>query len=144
MIIAITRLGRTRSTAALLSCLCLIVGCKSSGQSGDETSSVVLASTELAGNPLVEQELEVLRPHVDPGGRTKTLEFELRNRSSEEQSFAYAIAWSDRSDKGIGVAQRKWILLTLAAGASTTVKVPFPASGAESWRLLAVRPEEVR
>lgn len=142
--IAMTQLDRLRSTAMLFACGCFMTGCTSTGRSGEETPSVVMTNSELVGNPLVERELEVLRPQVESTGRTKTLEFELRNRSSEQQSFAYAIAWSDRADKGIGVPQRKWILVTLAAEASTTVRVPFPASGAESWRLLAVRPEEIR
>ena len=90
------------------------------------------------------RELEVLRPRVDERGRTKALDFELRNRSPEQQSFAYAIVWSDRSDKRVGSPQRTWTLLTLDGGASVSLSIPFPADGAESWRLLAVRPEEVR
>lgn len=133
-----------RPIAALVACACLIAGCASTGKAGTADDNVVEATTEIAGDPLVECELEILRPRVDESGRTKTLEFDLRNRSSMQQSFAYAIAWSDRSDKRVGAPQRSWTLLTLDSGASVSLMIPFPADGAESWRLLAVRPEEVR
>jgi hypothetical protein len=44
----------------------------------------------------------------------------------------------------VGAPQRRWTRMTLDGGASTPVTVVFPADSAESWRLLAVRPEEVR
>jgi hypothetical protein len=118
--------------------------CVSTASKEKAAPQVVHASTELAGDPLVERELEVLRPRIDESGRAKALEFELRNRSSEKRSFAYAIVWSDRKDQRVGGPQRSWTLLTLDAGASTAVSVPLPADGAESWRLLAIRPDEVR
>jgi uncharacterized protein YcfL len=129
---------------ALLACASLIAACSSAGRKGDGEPRVVEASTELPGDPKVERDLEVVQPRVGQSGRTKTLEFELRNRSSERMSFAYTVVWSDRSDKRVGVPQRTWTLLTLEAGASVPLMISFPADGAESWRLLAVRPEEVR
>jgi uncharacterized protein YcfL len=125
-------------------CVCALAACASSGKKQKSEPDVVHASTELAGNPQVESDLEVLRPRIDESGQTKALEFELRNRSPQPQSFAYAIVWSDRKDQRIGGPQRSWTLLTLDGGASVSLSIPFPADGAESWRLLAVRPEEVR
>jgi hypothetical protein len=132
------------SFVATTALACALAACASSGKKDKAAPEVVHASTELAGNPAVERELEVLRPRIDESGRTKALEFELRNRSTEQQSFAYAIVWSDRKDQRIGGPERSWTLLTLDGGASVSLSSPLPADGAESWRLLAVRPDEVR
>jgi hypothetical protein len=120
-----------------------LAACASAHRAASDAPDVVEASTELPGNPAVEGDLEVLQPRVDESGASKLLKFELRNRSSERKSFAYSIVWSDRNDKRIGVPERRWTLLTLEGGASTPVVIVFPVD-AESWRLLAVRPEEVR
>jgi uncharacterized protein YcfL len=133
-----------RPIITLLAGVCLIASCASTTQSGKGAANELMASSELVGDPLIEKELEVLRPHVDQSGITKVLMFDLHNRSSERLSFAYAIAWSDRADKCVGSPQRSWRLLTLDVDATVSLMVPFPADGAESWRLLAVRPEGIR
>lgn len=121
-----------------------IAACASPRTSESHPPDVLEASSELVGNPSVEKDLEVVQPRVDASGATKTLAFELHNRASEKVSFAYALVWSDRNDKRVGAPQRRWTLVTLDAGASTSVVAAFPPDGAESWRLMAVHPDEVR
>jgi hypothetical protein len=134
---------RLRTIAALaLAAAC--AACTSAGHSETAASGVFTSSEEIQGDPLVERELEVLRPRVSEEGGARVLEFELRNRSAEKQSFAYSLEWSDRADKRVGPQQRMWTNITLEAGASAPIRVQFPSPRAECWRLLAVRPDGIR
>jgi hypothetical protein len=139
------RLIRTvRPSIAAFAIAALCAGCASTGRSAADASGVFTSSEEVQGDPLVERELEVLRPRVVQEGGGRVLEFELRNRSADKQVFAYSLEWSDRADQRVGPPQRTWTSITLEAGASAPVRVPYPSPRAESWRLLAVRPEGIR
>jgi hypothetical protein len=118
--------------------------CATPRTSESRSPEVVETTSEPAGDPAIETDLEVVQPRIEASGARKVLEFELRNRASDRRSFAYAVVWSDREDRRVGGPQRRWTLLTLEAGASAPVAIAFPPDGAESWRLVAVRPEDVR
>lgn len=115
----------------------LSVGCASA------TTRVALqaldsASAGLAGDPEIENRLETLALRTVHAGKQRSLEFEIRNKSSEKQSFAWALEWYDRAGRRIGAATTAWTPMTLDPRASRAVKAPMPPE-AESSRLRAIR-----
>lgn len=121
--------------------------CSSAGRNAKKSaaeSAVVSSAGEIEGDPQVEAQLEMLDPRPQMAGKSKVLVFDLHNKSTEKQSFAYAIDWYDRAGKRIGTDRKAWTALTLAGGATLSLRVPMPSQAAESWRLCAVRPDEIR
>ena len=112
-------------------------GC-ASARTRDAARALDSPGVELAGDPGVESRLETLAIRVVQAGKGRFLEFEIRNKSSEEQRFAWALQWYDRAGKRIGAATTAWTPMTLDPGASRAVKAAMPPE-AESSRLRATR-----
>ena len=91
----------------------------------------------LEGDRSVEQHLDMIiletRRHL---GR-KQVKLRVRNRSSQDLEFRYALEWKNRRGEIIGGYHHDWTPLTLAGGESTVLTIQGPTNAAETWRLHA-------
>jgi uncharacterized protein YcfL len=117
--------------------LVLLGSCASAKSRGSQQPAGTLVG-ELPGDPDVESRLESLELRTARDGTSRSLEFVLRNKSTENLSFAWALEWYDRGGKRVAANETVWTPTTLGAGASVPVKAPMPAD-AQSSRLRAIR-----
>lgn len=104
----------------------------------------IVATRDIAGDPDVEAQLEILDSRTNQIGNDRFAQFNLHNRTGDDTRLAFNIEWYDRDGKPVSQSRRLWTPLELPAGASKSLRVRFPAPEAQSWRLSAVRLDEVR
>ena len=108
--------------------------------------SVVASTTDAAlrGNVSVETLLACKNPVTKMKRGRKIVRFDLINTSSKELEFSWAVDWFDRRGTLLHETERRWRSLTLAAEDSTSLEIVGPSAQADSWKLHAVRPWEIR
>ncbi len=130
------------TTCLLVFSMFSLTACRSADRREDiapqvTVGALVEADGGLAADSSVELKLEQLIKKSRVEGGVRVVDFDLRNRSEEELTFAFMVEWLDR--QGLRVPDRKarWTNLVLPAEASASLVITAPSPIAESWRLRA-------
>ena len=98
----------------------------------------------IEGNKLLANNLEILNPLEKTVDGRKIAQFEIKNRLSVAQQFAWAVDWFDEDGFRINDNQRVFQPVSLGGFGSTYVTITAPKTGLKlSWKLTVTSPDEV-
>ena len=117
-----------------------MLACRSNSQSLAGAEPIALASRR-AGDPELARSLELLAPHMNSAGSTRSAEFDLRNASTSELHVYYSLEWFDARVVRIDSTPQLWFPADLDPGESLHVRANAPDPRAESFRLIAQLPD---
>jgi uncharacterized protein YcfL len=116
------------------------LACRSTSHSLAGAAPIGLA-TRCDGDLELARSLELLGPHMTTVGSTRSAEFDLRNASTSELHIYYSIEWFDSRVARIEASPQLWFPIDLEPGESLHIRASAPDSRAESFRLIAQRPD---
>lgn len=101
----------------------------------------IAITTRCDGDVELARGLELIGPHMRSVGTQRAAEFELRNASTDELHIYYSIEWFDSRAARIEVSPQLWFPVDLEPGERQHIRASAPDPRAESFRLIAQRPE---
>lgn len=116
------------------------LACRATSQSLAGMAPIGL-TTHCDGDLELARSLELLGPHMTSAGALRSAEFELRNASTSELHIYYSIEWFDSRVARIEVSPQLWFPVDLDPGERQHIRASAPDPRAESFRLIAQRPE---
>ncbi|MGK2856749.1 MAG: DUF1425 domain-containing protein [Thermoanaerobaculia bacterium] len=116
------------------------LACRATSHSLAGAAPIAL-TTRCDGDLELSRSLELLGPHMTSAGSPRTAEFELRNASTSELHVYYSIEWFDSRIARIEVSPQLWFPVDLDPGDRQHIRASAPDPRAESFRLIAQRPE---
>lgn len=98
----------------------------------------------IEGNKILANNLEIINPIEKTVDGRKIAQFEVKNRLSNAQSFAWAVDWFDEDGFRINDNQRVFQPVSLGGYGSTYITITAPKAGEKlSWKLTVTSPDEV-
>ncbi|MEO6710507.1 MAG: DUF1425 domain-containing protein [Planctomycetota bacterium] len=115
----------------------------SGSQNSYQTSKGKLEVERIEGNKLLANNLQILNPIEKTVDGRKIAQFEIKNKLSNTQRFAWAVDWFDEDGFRINDNQRVFEPVSLGGFGSTFKTITAPKTGNLSWRLTVTSPDEV-
>jgi len=141
-----TRLVPLTRIAALVALITALGACTVTPQGSQNSYTGKTGKLEIErieGNRQLANNLEIINPLEKTVNGFKIVQFELRNKLTNTQRFAWAADWFDEDGFRINDNARVFQPVSLGGSGTTYITIPAPRAGNLSWRLTVTSPDEV-